>query len=330
MIDNVLEKLDPSMRKLLERGSDFKVHKQATPSIGLNVALRGGFAYGRQVLIYGSKSAGKSTFCLQMIADAQHDGKVCAWIDAENSFDPEWAARLGVDIDKLIVSRAHKINDAVDIGCKLLEAGVDILVIDSISSMLPAVFFEKKGELKDLADTKQMGADARDWAQAVKMLNYVNKNTLLVLISQQRKQLGSMFVSNIPTGGEAVKFYSSTIIRLFSSGTENNSIKEKVQIGNKEVEIPVAREVSWLIDANKTGPSFLTGKYQLRYDGDPVGIDSVEEMVSQLELNGFATKQSPQSAIEVFDRKFRGRANMVASFREELDLQDEAKRVLGL
>src|SRR6188474_357539 len=108
MIDNVLEKLSPELRKLVEQGSSFRIDRQPTPSMGLNAALKGGLPYGRQVLLYGSKSSGKSTFCLEMLGMAQRDGKTCAWIDSENSFDPSWAKRLGVDTDDLIVSRAHK------------------------------------------------------------------------------------------------------------------------------------------------------------------------------------------------------------------------------
>ena len=150
---------------------------------------------------------------------AQKEGKTCAWIDSEASYDPDWAKQLGVNSDELIYSPAKTVNNMVDVATKLMEADVDVIVVDSISALLPAIFFEKDSdELKDLQDTKQIGAEAKDMTHAVKMLNYANKNTLLVLISQQRNQFGSMHASHIPTGGMAVKDRKST--RLNSSHTD--------------------------------------------------------------------------------------------------------------
>jgi recombination protein RecA len=111
-----------------------------------------------------------------MIADAQKNGKTCAWIDAEASYDSEWAGKLGVDSEKLIYSPAKSINDMVDIAIQLMDAGVDIIIVDSISALLPAIYFEKDStDLKKLEDTKQIGAEAKDMTHAVKMLNYANK-----------------------------------------------------------------------------------------------------------------------------------------------------------
>jgi len=177
-IDEILSRLDPKTRKRVQQATEVEIERQPTPSLSLNVGLKGGFAYGRQVLIWGNKSAGKSSFCLQMIAQAQKEGKTCAWIDSEQSYSPEWAAKLGVDSEKLIYSPAKTINDMVDVGIDLMNAGLDLIVVDSISALLPAIYFEKDGsELKELQDTKQIGAEAKDMTHAVKMLNYANKNT---------------------------------------------------------------------------------------------------------------------------------------------------------
>lgn len=327
-LDDVLEKLDPKLRKLLGRGADFHIEKQPLPSTGLTAALRGGLGYGRQVLVYGSKSAGKSTMLLQMIAMAQKQGKTAAWIDAEDSFDPEWAARLGVDIDNLIVVDTKKINDVVDIGTELMGAGIDILVIDSISALMGGVYFEKDGSLKDLSDTKQMGANARDMTNAVTMLNYANQNTLLVLISQQRKALGSMFVKNIPTGGEATKFFSSTIIKLFSSDSEKNAVKGKIKVADREIETIVAREVTWTVEANKLGPAFDSGTYRLTFVGDTVGVDSAEETVSLLEQGGHITKAG--AWYTMFEQRYQGRESLVDAMRDEPDVAEQAANVLSV
>ena len=135
-IDSILAKLDPKTRARVQSAQDVQVEKQLTPSIGLNFALRGGLGYGRQVLVWGNKSAGKSSFCLQMIALAQKEGKTCAWIDAEASYDQSWAEQLGVDSSSLIYSPAKTVNDMVDVATKLMDAGVDMIVVDSISSVI--------------------------------------------------------------------------------------------------------------------------------------------------------------------------------------------------
>jgi recombination protein RecA len=322
MIGDVLEKLDPKLRKLLGTGSDFHIERQPLPSVALTNALGGGLGYGRQVLVYGSKSAGKSTMLLQMIAMAQKDGKTCAWIDSEDSFDPEWARRLGVDTDALIVVGTKKVNDVVDIGTELMTAGIDILVIDSISALMPAVYFEKDGSLKDLSDTKQMGADARDMTNAVKMLNYVNDKTLLVLVSQQRKALGSMFVKNIPTGGEAVRFFSSTIIQLFTSDSEKQAVKGTISVGERDIQKVIGREVSWTIEANKLGPAFESGKYRLVFAGDKVGIDTIEEIVTMLEESNPDIKSGKWYYLG--EQKFNGREAFVNALRTDDQLREKA------
>lgn len=302
--------------------ANVEIYKQKTPSLSLNVALKGGLAYGRQVLIWGNKSAGKSSFCLQLIADAQREGKTCAWIDSEQSYSPEWAEKLGVDSSKLIYSSAKTINDMVDIGTQLIQSGVDLLVVDSISALLPAIYFEKDGsELKQLQDTKQIGAEAKDMTHAVKMLNYVNDKTLLILISQQRNQFGSMHASHIPTGGMAVKFFSSTIIKLWSSEAEASSIKDKIAVGDKLIEQKIGRPVNWTIDYNKTGPQFITGSYDFYFQGSHVGVDHVADLVDTAEMLGVIERGG--AWYTVLGERIQGRANVVARVREDLDMQDK-------
>ena len=122
-------------------------------------------------------NSAKSSLCLQTVALAQQEGKVCAWIDAEMSYDKEWSQKLGVDTSKLIVSKARTINEMVDVGVQLMEAGVDLIVVDSITSLLPAIYFEKDtDELKQLENTKQIGAESRDFSNAWKMINYANND----------------------------------------------------------------------------------------------------------------------------------------------------------
>jgi recombination protein RecA len=314
-LDDILAKLDPKTRARVQSAQNVQVLKQKTPSIGLNMALKGGLGYGRQTLVWGNKSAGKSSFCLQMIAIAQKEGKTCAWIDAEDSYDQTWAESLGVDSASLIHSKVKTVNDMVDVSTKLMDAGVDIIVVDSISALLPAIYFEKDGnELKDLQDTKQIGAEAKDMTHAVKMLNYANKNTLLVLISQQRNQFGSMHASHIPTGGMAVKFFSSTVIKLWSSEAEANAIKAGVKVGDKIIEQRVGRPVNWIIDYNKLGPPNLSGQYDFYYQGDTLGVDGIGETLDVAEMCGVVEKGGAWYTVN--GERLQGRAKAVQYLRD--------------
>ena len=324
-VEEVLANVSPKLRKKLSLGSEIEqIQFAQTPSFGLTRALNGGFPYGRQVLIYGNKSSGKSSFCLQLIADAQKEGKVCAWIDAEMTFDQDWARMLGVDIENLIVSTARTINDMVDVAVDLMKSGIDLVVVDSISALLPAVYFEKDSdELKQLENTKQIGAEARDMTNAVKMLNYANnqeKPTLLILISQIRNNLGAMYVSQIPTGGKAVQFYSSTIIKLFSSESENQAIKGKIHVGDKIIEEKIGRKVRWDVQFSKTSPAFQSGEYDFYFRGSELGVDRVADLVDTAEMLGIVERAGAWYTVE--GERFQGREKLVLGVKEDLDLQE--------
>lgn len=325
--DKILAGLDPKTRQRIQLASTVSAERQKTPSIGLNLALKGGLGYGRQVLIWGNKSAGKSSFCLQMIAMAQKEGKTCAWIDAEASYDPEWAKGLGVDSDSLIYSAAKTINDMVDVSTQLMEAGVDIIVVDSISALLPAIYFEKDStDLKKLEDTKQIGAEAKDMTHAVKMLNYANKNTLLILISQQRNSFGGMHATHIPTGGMAVKFFSSTVIKLWSSEAEANAIKSGIQVGDKILEQKVGRPVNWIVDYNKLGPMGQSGQYDFYYQGDITGVDFVGEVLDAAEMMGKIQKGGAWYTIG--EERFQGRNKALDYLRENPEIVESIRESL--
>ena len=330
-IEEFLSQLDPNLRKRLSNATDVEVLKQKTPSISLNNALKGGFAYGRQVMIWGNKSAGKSSFCLQMIGEAQKEGKLCAWIDAEQSFDPEWAKKLGVDTDKLVYSAAKTINDMVDVATQLMKAKIDIIVVDSISALLPAIYFEKDSdELKALENTKQIGAEAKDMTNAVKMLNYANNQdgqTLLVLISQLRNNIGAMYASHMPTGGLAVKFFSSTVVKLWSSDSDNNALKSKIAVGDKLIEGKIGRKVNWHIDFNKTGPGFLAGEYDFYFDGDTIGVDKVADLVDTAELLGIIEKGG--AWYTVLGERLQGRAKVIEYLKENPEKLKELESTIN-
>lgn len=324
-VEEVLAQLNPKLRKSIMIGDSVpKTEYAATPSYGLNRALNGGLPYGRQVLVWGNKSSAKSSMCLQTVALAQKEGKICAWIDAEMSYDKSWAERLGVDTTKLIYSQARTINEMVDVGVQLMEAGVDLIVIDSITSLLPAIYFEKDSdELKQLENTKQIGAESRDFSNAWKMLNYANnkvKPTLLILISQSRNNINAMYTSQQPSGGQATKFYSSTVIKLFSSESENQALKGKIAVGDKLIEEKVGRKIRWELQFSKTSPSFQSGEYDFYFRGDSIGIDGIGDLVDTAELMGIVNRTGAWYQLED-GTKVQGREGFIDRVKEDLDLQ---------
>jgi recombination protein RecA len=332
-IEDVLAQLSPKLRKTVMPGDTIPATTYAQmPSFGLNKALCGGLPYGRQVLIWGSKSSAKSSLCLQMIGLAQKEGKICAWIDAEMSYDKTWAEKLGVDTSKLIVSQCRTINEMVDIGTNLINAGVDIVVVDSITSLLPAIYFEKDSdELKQLENTKQIGAESRDFSNAWKMINYANnkvKPTLFVLISQSRNNINAMYTSQQPTGGQATKFYSSTVIKLFSSESDNQAIKGKIKIGDKLIEEKIGRKIRWELQFSKTSPGFQSGEYDFYFRGDEIGIDSIGDLVDTAEASGLVNRTGAWYQLED-GTKVQGRDGFIARVKEDLDLQESLKNKLS-
>ena len=321
-VEEVLAQLSPKLRKSLFAGDSVpEVQFLRSPSPALQKALGGGHALGRQTLIWGNKSAGKSSYCLQMVALAQQDGKVCAWIDSEMSFDKSWAERLGVDTSKLIVSQARSINEMVDIGVQLMAAGVDLIVIDSISALLPAIYFEKDSEnLKQLEDTKQIGAESRDFSGAWKMLNYANnkvKPTAIIAISQSRTSIGYIS-TQIPQGGNATKFYSSTIIKLFSSESESQAIKGDLVVGDKVLQKVIGRKVNWEVQFNKTGPAFQSGSYNFYFRGDNIGVDTVFDLVEIAEAEGIVVRGGAWYSFG--EEQHQGKDKLVKAIRENPEL----------
>jgi len=330
-LEEALAQLDPKIRKTLSSGEGISIERQPTPSFGLNKALGGGLPYGRQVLIWGSKSSAKSSMCLQMIGMAQKEGKLCAWIDAEMSYSEDWAKRLGVDTEQLIYSQARTINEMVDVGVALMEAGVDLIVVDSITSLLPAIYFEKgSDDLKALENTKQIGAESRDFSNAWKMINYANnkvKPTLFVLISQSRNNINAMYTSQQPSGGQSTKFYSSTVIKLFSSESDNQAIKGKIPVGDKLIEEKIGRKINWQLQFSKTSPAFQSGEYDFYFVGENIGIDAIADLVDTAELAGIVERTGAWYILPD-GNKVQGRDGFINKVKEDPSLLESIKEKL--
>lgn len=301
-IEDVLANIDSKMRKHFKTGDKFSSERLELPSLGLTKATGGGLPYGRIVTIHGSKSAGKSSLMLQAIPTAQKQGKVCAWIDAEKTFSSDWAERMGVNTDELLVSRASDMHRCGDESKALIEAGVDLLVIDSISALIQPSYFDKDGEIGGMDKTQKIGDFSKGLKAMMRSINYVNDNTLVVFISQQTTHIAQTYTKNVPEGGKAVEYYSSIVLKLNS--TASKIIEKTVDTGNKSYTGAVGREVDWTVDFNKVGPAGGTGTYEFYYIGDSVGVDQRLELLHLALERGVAERRG--AWYYMGDDKFQG------------------------
>lgn len=323
-----LERLDPKTRKQFKTASEITRQFLPSSSITVNYVLGGGFARGCITTVYGNQSAGKSGMLMEAVGTLQELGQVCAWVDVENSFDREWAARLGVDVDKLIVIQERGAGAIGDKVAKLVKAGLDFLVIDSISAIMPEVFLED-GEMKEFDKRKQIGAQARATGILLNGLLYDNDRTAIALISQTRAtDAGGGHMAMKPTGGQAVLFGSSAILKLSSSGTEKNQKMGQIFLGDKVHQVPVARTVTAYGEKNKVGPQSRTGEYLFYYQGDTVGIDHVDELVTMGKLYGAV--RASGAWVYFGDEQWNGQTKFVEALKADPQLYAKVKAEVEL
>jgi recombination protein RecA len=306
-----------SIMRLGQRNTISPVEAISTGAISIDYALGiGGVPRGRVVEIFGPESSGKTTLALQVIAEAQKNGGLAAFVDAEHALDAEYAKKLGVDIDNLLVSQPDNGEQALEIVEVLIRSGsVDVVVVDSVAALVPRA--EIEGEMGEA----QMGLQARLMSQALrKLTGAISKSkTVLIFINQLREKIGVMFGNpETTTGGRALKFYASVRIDIRRIG----AIKDGENVIGGRTRVKVVK--------NKMAPPFREAEFDIVYgegvsrEGDLIDL-AVEKKIIEKSGAWFAYGG---------ERLGQGRENVKAFLREHVDLrstiEDKVRKELGL
>ena len=283
----------------------------STGSLGLDIALgAGGLPLGRIVEIYGPESSGKTTLTLEVIAEAQRQGKTCAFVDAEHALDPIYAEKLGVNINELLVSQPDTGEQALEICDMLTRSGaVDVIVVDSVAALTPRA--EIEGDIGD----SHVGLAARMMSQSMRKItgNLKRSNTMMIFINQIRMKIGVMFGSpETTTGGNALKFYASVRLDIRRIG----SVKEGDEVVGNETRVKVVK--------NKIAPPFKQAEFIIRY-GE--GISKHGELIDLGVKHKLVDKAGAWYSYNT-DRIGQGKANSMLFLKNNPAVSDEIEAKL--
>ena len=305
---------------IMKMGSDgpkVRVDCIPTGAINLDAAIGvGGIPRGRVTEIYGPESSGKTTLCLHVVANAQRAGGTAAFIDAEHALDTEYAARLGVDIDKLLVSQPDTGEQAMEICEVLVRSGaVDVIVIDSVAALVP------KAEIEGEMGESHMGLQARLMSQALRKLTgaIARSNTSVIFINQLREKIGVMFGNpETTTGGKALKFYASLRLDIRRIGP----VKEKEDVIGSHVRVKVVK--------NKVAPPFKQAEFDIMY---AEGISHSSLLVDIGSESGIIEKSGAWYSYNS-QRIGQGRENAKMFLKDNpavmAEIEEKVKGVLGI
>ena len=298
---------------IMRLGDDARMDIEAvsTGSLGLDIALGiGGLPKGRIIEIYGPESSGKTTLALHCVAEAQKNGGVAAFVDAEHALDPTYAAKLGVDLEDLLVSQPDTGEQALEIADTLVRSGaVDVLVIDSVAALTPRA--EIEGEMGDSLP----GLQARLMSQALRKLtaSIARSNCMVIFINQIRMKIGVMFGSpETTTGGNALKFYASVRLDIRRIG----SIKDRDEVIGNQTRVKVVK--------NKVAPPFRQVEFDIIY-GE--GVSKTGELIDLGVKAGIIDKSGSWYSYGS-ERIGQGRENARRFLKENVAISDEIENAI--
>lgn len=327
--DDFLKGLDPKIAKSIKTASQVETIRYPLASRRLTYALGGGVGAGRITTIYGNQSAGKSLLSLQSIGRWQKQGLVCGFVDVEGTYDKEFSARLGVNNDELLVTGSKSSGRIIDEVTPWLEGGIDILVLDSISDIMPEVFVDKDGLIKDSENLKQIGAQAKAITGMINAFQFANKHAAIILLSQTTTKMETWGAVQVPHGGQKTLFASSQMIRLASSNTEAKAKTAEVIVpGGMKATERVGRPVEATIEKNKLGPQSRVAKYDIYYQGDQLGVNRDQELISMCAEFGIVKKGGAGWYTMPDETKVQGDDNFVAILKADNDLKQALEEQL--
>ena len=314
-----------NIEKKFGKGSIMKMGERPVEAVGsistsclsLDAAIGvGGFPKGRIVEVYGPESSGKTTLALHVVAEAQRQGGIAAYIDAEHAMDPEYAEKLGVDIDNLFISQPDSGEQALEIAETLVRSNsVDVIVIDSVAALVPRA--ELDGDMGDSLP----GLQARLMSQALRKLTAIvaQSNTCFIFINQLREKIGVFFGSpETTTGGKALKFYASVRIDIRRIG----AIKDGDKVVGNRTKVKVVK--------NKVAPPFRETEFDIMY-GEGI---SREGDLLDLAVNHKVVEKSGAWFSYSTERLGQGRENVKNMLKDNTDLRDrienDVRKALGM
>ena len=300
-----------SIMKLGKNEQVVEIETVSTGSLGLDIALGiGGLPKGRVIEIYGPESSGKTTMTLHTIAEAQKNGGICAFVDAEHALDPVYARKLGVNLEDLLISQPDTGEQALEIADTLVRSGaVDVLVVDSVAALTPRA--EIEGEMGDSLP----GLQARLMSQALRKLtaSISRSNTMVIFINQIRMKIGVMFGSpETTTGGNALKFYSSVRLDIRRIG----AVKDRDEVIGNQTRIKVVK--------NKLAPPFKQVEFDIMY-GE--GVSKTGELLDLGVKAGIVEKSGSWFSYNS-ERLGQGRENSKSFLLENPAVADEIELAL--
>nr|P95469.1 RecName: Full=Protein RecA; AltName: Full=Recombinase A [Paracoccus denitrificans]AAB51561.1 recA [Paracoccus denitrificans] len=307
-LDSALAQIERQFGKgsIMKLGADnpvAEIEATSTGSLGLDIALGiGGLPKGRIIEIFGPESSGKTTLTLHVVAEEQKKGGVCAFVDAEHALDPQYAKKLGVNLDELLISQPDTGEQALEIVDTLVASGaVSLVVVDSVAALTPKS--EIEGDMGDM----QMGSQARLMSQAMRKLtaSIGRSNCMVIFINQIRMKIGVMFGSpETTTGGNALKFYASVRLDIRRAG----SIKDRDEVTGNATRVKVVK--------NKVAPPFRQVEFDIMY-GE--GISKVGELID-LGIKAGVVEKSGSWYSYGDERIGQGRENAKQFLRDHPDM----------